>query len=553
MLFAVFFLLGTAMLLVPALAIDEQWVKDVKNKMDAINAENCHAQPDLSLHPLPLGMLKQDRFKRMSLAVLNRAFFFSYILQKLNHSYSGFQSQPDLDYYYLSASTAVASVPEALASGVYYDKHTMYPNFDPWVVWFNRTYPLFGVRSVRTDLKNEFDLKNITESGNYTTRAAEKYTPWYRIYLPDPKGDSLNKQFYTVAKTNATSGRTESTSFKAPLSEHAIEFTTPYFDCGRTNKWITTAVSPIIEVLPRYTGWVFLRRSRIVAVAAMDIEYDLNQNDTVTERPKVSIANQFTEKKKGMILNLLRNVNLDNCGALPEHNLTIRGWIFKGRNNVFTHQQRTAERLANFISGILRTRSLDLPEIDPSDVFPVDEQQMYGEVIAAVMADDLIVRAGIYFERGEADLLRTEYFAPVAWRERNDGVDGDQFKVKDLGEEMNLAGGHNYTEEDTFKLLKNRSPKNFSFVHVLTGTSASKNYRINTLLDPGMSKEGMIYPAVAPDTGIQGSVYFDCGGLGEWLWDYTVPFTRLLDQNDRTQKFAGVVTVTIRLSPDDVN
>ncbi|XP_064635623.1 uncharacterized protein LOC135492864 [Lineus longissimus] len=543
--FAVFFLLGL-MLLVPTSATDEPWVRDIKNKMATINADNCHVQPDLSLRPRPFDMLKQDRFKRMSLAVLNRAFFFSYILQKLNQTFYDFQSLPNLDYYYLSASTAVASVPQALASGVYYDKNTMYPNFDR-ALYFNQTYPLFGVRSVRTDLQNAFDLMSIADSGNYTTRAAKKYTPWYWIYLPDPKGDYFNQQFYTVAKTKAT-GETELTAIRAPLSDNGFDFTMPYFDCGRTNKWITTAVSPITDVLPRYTGYAYLRRSRTVAVAAMDIEFDLNQIDAGTERPKVSIADQFSDQMKGMFVNHLRNVNPGNCGSLPDHNLTIHERVFEGRNEVFPHQLRTAERLANFISGILRTRSLGL-ESAAGDVFPIDKQQILGEVIAAVMADDLIVRTGIYFERDEAGLLATEYFAPVAWRERDQyGV--DQFKVKDMAEEMNLAGGHNYTEEDTFQLYKNGAPKKFSFEHILTGAAATGSYRSRSL-DPGMSKEGMIYPAVAPDTGTQGNVYFDCGGLGEWLWNYTVPFARLLNLNERTQTFAGLVTVTIRLSPDD--
>lgn len=32
-----------------------------------------------------------------------------------------------------------------------------------------------------------------------------------------------------------------------------VQFTRPYFDCGRSNKWIVSAVAPILDRLPRYT------------------------------------------------------------------------------------------------------------------------------------------------------------------------------------------------------------------------------------------------------------------------------------------------------------
>jgi len=39
-----------------------------------------------------------------------------------------------------------------------------------------------------------------------------------------------------------------------------VLFTEPYFDCGRLDRWIISAVSPIVDQVPRYLDWFHLRR-----------------------------------------------------------------------------------------------------------------------------------------------------------------------------------------------------------------------------------------------------------------------------------------------------
>lgn len=34
--------------------------------------------------------------------------------------------------------------------------------------------------------------------------------------------------------------------------KNPVQFTRPYFDCGRSNRWIVSAVAPILDVVPRY-------------------------------------------------------------------------------------------------------------------------------------------------------------------------------------------------------------------------------------------------------------------------------------------------------------
>ena len=43
-----------------------------------------------------------------------------------------------------------------------------------------------------------------------------------------------------------------------------VLFTEPYFDCGRSNRWIVSAVSPLIDQVPRYLDWFHLRRMTYV-------------------------------------------------------------------------------------------------------------------------------------------------------------------------------------------------------------------------------------------------------------------------------------------------
>ena len=57
-------------------------------------------------------------------------------------------------------------------------------------------------------------------------------------------------------------------------------WTRPYFDCGRSNKWIISAVSPIVDIYPRHTEYRHLQAMRNLAVAVTDIDFimmDINQ------------------------------------------------------------------------------------------------------------------------------------------------------------------------------------------------------------------------------------------------------------------------------------
>jgi len=57
-------------------------------------------------------------------------------------------------------------------------------------------------------------------------------------------------------------------------------WTRPYFDCGRSNKWIISAVSPIVDIYPRHTEFRHLQSMRNLGVAVTDVDFvmmDINQ------------------------------------------------------------------------------------------------------------------------------------------------------------------------------------------------------------------------------------------------------------------------------------
>jgi hypothetical protein len=64
------------------------------------------------------------------------------------------------------------------------------------------------------------------------------------------------------------------------LQQGPTLWTRTYFDCGRSNKWIVSAVSPIVDIYPRHTEYRHLQAMRNLAVAVTDIDFimmDINQ------------------------------------------------------------------------------------------------------------------------------------------------------------------------------------------------------------------------------------------------------------------------------------
>ncbi|KAK3085703.1 hypothetical protein FSP39_007558 [Pinctada imbricata] len=319
-------LLVTAVVLLSAFIVCDKsvydWIPgDAYGRIDGMmtsiqKSSDCKAKPKASM-TLPADAVSQiPKFNELKTKIfyknrtslvhlhnmaLNRAFFYSYIFQKLNKSQSDFEYQPTWFYMYISATADTNANKDVFNGSSYmFDNHQYYPN---WLVNldFNRTVPLFGVKSYRFD--DTFDMgvilreptgrtNVVTDLGavsNYT-HEAYKMNPWYPYWLPDNSDseDSVLKFTYSVGirYSNETgkfiSDEYESTAFFGPNSPGQSEdderylpvrFTPAYYDCKFANKWVVSAVSPIVDFMVRYSNFTHLRRPRFVGVAVMDIDF----------------------------------------------------------------------------------------------------------------------------------------------------------------------------------------------------------------------------------------------------------------------------------------
>lgn len=295
----------------------------VMEKMISVNEKNCMELSIDSLR-LPVNSLGQvpkfnilpqivifpNRTKLIHLhnMALNRGYFYSYILQRLNTSEFDFPMLPGFMYYYLSAAATVTSAPGLLnGSAILFDTDCQYANWFPTILNFNTTLPLFGPKAWRLDdyqdnvnwLREPTNHTIIIEdlgSGpdhNYTARWHRLnplflYDPDPRIkidFIPDRRTDFQGKHQYdfNIYCANSTGVMCKlpntTRNFFGPPSPgiqetyQPVYFSRPYFDCGRTNMWVVTSVGPVVDVMMRYSQAINLLRPRYVAVSTSDIDF----------------------------------------------------------------------------------------------------------------------------------------------------------------------------------------------------------------------------------------------------------------------------------------
>lgn len=119
-------------------------------------------------------------------------------------------------------------------------------------------------------------------STNYTNEQY-KVNEWYNAWLPDTTKRQDSKTTYTVQITYAN-GTNETFVWHGPPAASdtpgPVKWTRPYFDCGRSNKWIIGATVPIPDIFPRHTGWRHIEIPINVAVAVIEMDFerlDINQ------------------------------------------------------------------------------------------------------------------------------------------------------------------------------------------------------------------------------------------------------------------------------------
>ncbi|CAK9303881.1 unnamed protein product, partial [Gordionus sp. m RMFG-2023] len=305
--------------------------------MDQVSAENCETK-QLSELTLPIESVPQipslkkidpiysnrTMLRLIHDIALNRAFFFSFIFAKSNDT-----EQPGLMYHYSSQIADVASNYYLNGSGLIFSPNSSYPNF--YRDFFNKTLPYFGPYAYRTDdyldiynpnrlptlqTVKAIDLGADLDTSRYDRDEYFKVNEWYRLWLPDDTRDLSKTQYHIIAKyilkgysTNnpvlndsnqfsnldynslGNSNEMDKLKYipKMKIFEEnfaffgppdpaenpgPVKWTYPYFDCRRSNKWIMTATSPIIDYFPRHTVWKHLRKHKYVAVSTADIDFN---------------------------------------------------------------------------------------------------------------------------------------------------------------------------------------------------------------------------------------------------------------------------------------
>lgn len=224
---------------------------------------------------------------------LYKAFFSSFILQKAQDEH-----EPGFMYWMLSVIADVSSNPHVNSSGVYFSPNRAFtPSYDGF---FNKTLPLFAPRAVRADdfndptqLRGTSTLNTISASdlgairsdsrdSNYTT-PEYKTNEWYQHWLPDLTRRHDSKPTYSVQISHAN-GTNETFVFHGPPGASddigPVKWTRPYYDCGRSNKWLLAATVPIADLYPRHTGWRHIELPLYVAVSVIEMDFnklDINQ------------------------------------------------------------------------------------------------------------------------------------------------------------------------------------------------------------------------------------------------------------------------------------
>lgn len=289
-----------------------QWLVDdnfdrVLAKMSSVTAQNCRSKPleELRLHPDSVAQrprynlllsthiyANRSSLLHMHNMALNRAYFFSFIYQQQNMS-ADFENLPGLQYLYMSTAADV-SASEGFINGsaMYFDNDCAYPQ---WYlkngVEFNNTLNLFGPRAWRADDFNEptnwlrEPTNNTLEVQDYGAGTMKNYSdpafktaPWYQYWLPDfdKSQDSRRKHtYYAEVRFSNGTGSFSTSAFTVldffgppqPGQQDLgislpVEWTVPYYDCGRSNRWIVSANAPVVEYMPRYSNWTHLRRPR---------------------------------------------------------------------------------------------------------------------------------------------------------------------------------------------------------------------------------------------------------------------------------------------------
>lgn len=227
------------------------------------------------------------------------------------------------------------------------------------------------------------------------------------------------------------------------------------------------------------------------------------------------------------------NVTKDTCKFSESYELYLPGDAGYGVEKQFEAQGRTALRLAHFLSNFLQN-------IDEYEQFGnlkgdrrLNETHIFGEVLAAVMADFKVLGAGAYFDRYKfrvsppvnttdpryANAITREYFGPYAWRIQNPADGLDAFRAIDS------AGlDRPYTDELWFRRMKQRWATNFHSLKKYIDKPMIRSSP-NSTSSVRFEHYPITYRAPSYEDGEWTRPEFRCDDrIDDWVSTYSVPF-----------------------------
>lgn len=288
---------------------------EIRLKMDKINEENCPIQhlgdlylPEDTVSHLPdikdinINPVFPNRTALLHLhnMALSRSFFWSYILQSrfirpaINDTYD-----PGMMYYFLSTVADVSANPHINASAIYFSPNMSYsPSYRGF---FNKTMPRFAPRTFRADdfndpihlermsTRNTFNVQDLgafasgSLSEDYTTDYY-RINEWYKKWLPDNVDKRHDTKTTYQVEIRYANNTNETFTFHGPRGADEypgpVRWTRPYYDCGRSNRWLVAAVVPIADIYPRHTGFRHIEYPTYTAISVIEMDFeriDINQ------------------------------------------------------------------------------------------------------------------------------------------------------------------------------------------------------------------------------------------------------------------------------------
>lgn len=282
---------------------------EVRVRLDKVNADNCEImhledlylpedsvshQPDIK--EININPIFPNRTALLHLhnLAMSRAFFWSYILQSrfirpaINDTYD-----PGMMYYFLSTVADVSANPYINASSIYFSPNMSYTS--SYRGFFNKTMPRFAPRTFRADDFNDpIHLQKISTLNTFTVRdlggigvdtQSQDYTTdyyrtneWYTRWLPDKVARRHDTKTTYQVQIRYANNTNETFTFHGPPGADEVpgpvNWTRPYFDCGRSNKWLVAAVSPIADIYPRHTQFRHIEYPTYTAAVVMEMDYD---------------------------------------------------------------------------------------------------------------------------------------------------------------------------------------------------------------------------------------------------------------------------------------